>query len=87
MDLTNNTQFKTLWTYDQVADLMTVTFKTFDEVTTLGEIKIEGKRFRSLLDSIVQVAPFYLPGVLDASTREFHETLFVSGVSSTRFVP
>lgn len=85
MDLSGNQKLKTLWEHDEDLDLLTVTFKDDTETTTFGTLVIEGTRFRSLVDMLNNVGQFFLPPVLDLTTRQKHRTVLENGTASTEF--
>lgn len=76
MDLTGQAKIKSFWSYDEEADLMTVTFKTDDELTTLGDILIEGKKFRSMFEPFLETGFKFFPNAKNFADRKFHRTHF-----------
>lgn len=76
MDLRGQSKIVTEYSYDEDLDVITVTFRDATEATDLGEMIIEGSRFRSMVDGISQVGRQLFPPELDLTTREKHRTLF-----------
>jgi len=74
-------QLNTIWTYDSVADEVTVTFKNQTEDVTFGAIQIEGRRWRSFLQSMDEVGRFFFPVADNQAGREFHQSLFNRSLS------
>lgn len=69
MDLRDQSSIKTIYTYDENDDALTITFKTEDEVTTLGTIIIDGKNFLALNDSMKQIISELFFNRADLSTQ------------------
>jgi hypothetical protein len=86
MDLTGQDIVKTGWVYDELNDIMTVTFKD-DADVVLGDMILEGNKFRSMLDAMSQVGRMLFPSTLDLTTRMEHKTNFdiLSGEAVTEF--
>jgi hypothetical protein len=73
MDLSGQAKIKTLWNADPVTGLTTITFKTDDEATTLGDIIIETTKLRALAEMTDEVARYFSP---DGQPRQGQITLF-----------
>lgn len=76
MDLSGQTGIKTFWTYNAGTDMLTIVFKTTDEVTTLGDITIEGTRFRSLMEPMSEAMLQFFPDIRNTMDRKFHRSNF-----------
>jgi len=74
MDLSGQPKIKTVWSYDEGTDMVTVYFKSEDELTTFGDIIIEGKKFRSLFEPFMEVGRLFFPDSRDLLDRKFHRT-------------
>ena len=73
MDLKEQASLKILWSFTEETDELVLTFKTADEVTTLGDITIEGAKFLALNDSLKQIASELFKNRSDLATER---TLF-----------
>ena len=75
-----------MWVLDGSGNI-TITFKTTG-YTVLGSLKVEGIKFRSMVDALDQIGKFFFPEALNLSTRKFHITTFsiATGQSTTEFV-
>lgn len=89
MDLRGQPAVKSFWSYDEDLDEVTVTFKTDDELTTLGDIIIEGKKFRSMFEPFLESGLVFFPNLKNAVDRTFHRSNFDSrdGKTTTEFDP
>lgn len=76
MDLRGQPKIKTLWSYDEDLDEITVTFKTDDELTTLGDIIIEGSKFRSMFEPFYELGLKFFPDLKNSVDRVFQRTTF-----------
>ena len=73
MDLKDQALLKVSWSFTEETDELILTFKTADELTTLGDISIEGARFLALNDSLKQIAAELFKNRSDLATER---TLF-----------
>lgn len=89
MDLRGQSKIKHFWSYDEDLDEVTITFKTDDELTVLGDIIIEGKKFRSMFEPFAEVGLKFFPNLRNLLDRQFQRTNFDTrdGVAITEFNP
>lgn len=87
MDLRAQSKIKSFWSYDESLDEVTVTFKTDDELTVLGDIIIEGNRFRSMFEPLLEAGMTFFPNLKNAVDRAFHRSHFDNrdGKTTTEF--
>lgn len=75
MDLQGQSTIVHKWIYNETSDVLTIQFWDITEVTFFGDIVIEGKKFRALLDSVGEVGKIFFPDV-DFAQFEKHRTVF-----------
>jgi len=81
MDLTDQPNIKHKWTITD--GVLTIQFKD-DSDTVLGDIIIEGNRFRSLQEALNEVSRKFFPDV-DSGDFVGHKTLFKGDEANTEF--
>lgn len=81
MDLKLQPAIKTTWTHSPTTDELVITFKTEDELTTLGNITIEGVRFLSLNDSLKQIAVELLKNISLTGQRTVFDAQTLKGTT------
>lgn len=89
MDLSGQSGITTSWTYDQGTDTLLVVFKTTDELTILGDITIEGTKFRSLIEPMIEAGRLFFPDIRNFVDRKLHKSNYDNRVNklTTEFNP
>lgn len=89
MDLSGQSGIKTFWTYNEGTDMLTVVFKTSDELTILGDITIEGTKFRSMIEPMVEAGRIFFPDIRNFMDRKLHKSNYDNRINrlATEFNP
>lgn len=76
MDLRGEDKIKMFWGLDEGTGDFTMTVKNDLEDTVLGELIIEGRRFRSLMQAWDESGRYYFPDQDNLTNRDNHRSLF-----------
>lgn len=75
MDLQGQSTLVHKWIYNETSDVLTIQFWDSTQTTFFGDLVIEGKRFRALMNSVGEVGMKFFPDI-DFAKFDRHRTVF-----------